>query len=104
MSKKATKSTKKQQPKTSVAKKNLLRASLLLNFTRQPKNTEERVELLKNMNDALESAYQVAKLMPTGTKEEENCLQGIRNLEDRRFELLSEIHGNQIQAYRWLTS
>ena len=93
--------------KTKVGKKpqkaqatGLALGSQLLTFTRQPANQAEQLELLATIESALEAAYQVVRLMPTGTQEEEECLEGIRQLEDQRFFLLSEIHGSQVQAYQ----
>ncbi len=90
--------------KAARAQRNLIRSNQLLSFMRLPKNTDEKLELLQTMDQALENAYQVVHLLPSGTPEEDECLAGIRTLEDRRFDLLSQIHGNQIEAYRWVSS
>ena len=104
MRKKA-KSTKTDPASKAVKiQRNLIRANQLLSFMRLPKGTDEKLELLKTMDQALENAYQVVHLLPGGTPEEDECLAGIRTLEDRRFDLLSQIHGNQIEAYRWVSS
>jgi hypothetical protein len=104
MNKKVKSAKKSASKKPMTQPMDLLRANQLLGYTRQPKSAEERLQLLNSIDEALENAYQVVRLLPNGIPEEEECLQGIRNLEDRRFELLSEIHGNQVQAYRWITS
>lgn len=103
MTKKA-KANKKQDKKPTAAQMELNRSNQLLGFARQSNTAKKQAELLQSLDQSLENAYQAARLMPTGSPEEDVCLDGIRNLENNRFELLSAIHGNRIQAYRWITT
>ena len=72
----------------------------LLGFTRSSKKGKQLVLLLQNLDQELQHAYLMARQLPSGDPNEEDALEAIRKMENRRFELLSEIHGNRVQSYR----
>jgi len=97
---KKSKSVKKDTDPREFARHNLLRANQMMQFARQPKRGRELAALLQGMDLELESAYQLVREMPCGDPDEDAALEAVRELENRRFALLSQMHGNKILAYR----
>ena len=63
---------------------------------------KDQVEMMVNLSridEKLESAYVKVKKIEAGTVEEEAFLSRIRDLEDKRFQLLSVINGDKIAEY-----
>jgi len=54
---------------------------------------------LGNISRELESANRKIRDLPAGTPEEDSCLDRIRSLEDKRFQLLSSLNGDHIEEY-----
>lgn len=72
----------------------------MLQFARQPKKGKALLTILQSLEVELEGAYQTVREIPFGNETEEEVLQAVRDLENRRFELLSQIHGVNVQAYK----
>ncbi|HEY9688148.1 MAG TPA: hypothetical protein V6C52_14335 [Coleofasciculaceae cyanobacterium] len=57
---------------------------------------------IRKINEELETTYLKARESYPGSVEEANCLVRIRELEDIRFQLLSQKNGNHLEAYNTL--
>jgi len=90
----------KGNPKPSQTEQRAVRSNQLLGFTRSSKKSKQLVLLLDSLDQELQAAYRLVKELQTGHPSEEEALEAIREMENRRFELLSEIHGNRVQSYR----
>lgn len=90
----------KSNPKPDQQQQQALRSNQLLGFTRDAKKGKKLVLMLQNLDQELQNAYLKARELPTGDPDEDEALDAIRDMENRRFELLSEIHGNRVQSYR----
>ena len=75
----------------------------LLRHQKSPEPRDARMENLIRINEELEAVHsQVCNSYP-GSVEEANALARIRELEDMRFQLLSQINGNHLEAYNSLS-
>jgi hypothetical protein len=54
---------------------------------------------IRNLDFELDKAYKKVKKFAAGSVEEETCLTFIRELEDKRFQLLSQLNGNHLSGY-----
>ena len=90
----------KGNPKPSQTEQRAVRSNQLLGFTRSSKKNKQLVLLLDSLDQELQAAYHLVRQLQTGHPSEEEALEAIREMENRRFELLSEIHGNRVQSYR----
>lgn len=63
----------------------------------------ELEEEIRNINEVLEATQRRANRCHPGSGEEANCMVRIRELEDLRFQLLSRLNGNRVEAYNTLS-
>lgn len=76
----------------------LLRLALIGHIRSLDPTVDLMADLTK-MNRQLERLQQQLKQTPHGSEQEEAALQAIRELEDHRFQLLSQLHGDDLTAY-----
>jgi hypothetical protein len=91
---------KKRAAQRQNSRQDLLRGGQMMQFVRQPKRGQEIAAVLHGLDQELEDSYRLVRELPCGDPDEEEALQAVRDMENRRFALLSEMHGNKIQAYR----
>lgn len=60
-------------------------------------------EEIRTINEELEEIQLQAFRSHPGSAEEANCLVRMRELEDLRFQLLSRMNGNRLEAYNTLS-
>lgn len=75
----------------------------LLGFARSRDMFLELLTGMQSVDQELKSAYDYLHTCNAGSMEEEDCLLHIRHLENQRFQLLSELHGNRVNDYHILS-
>ncbi|MCE3233954.1 MAG: hypothetical protein K0Q50_134 [Vampirovibrio sp.] len=104
MSKKTKTSRTRKTSPDQLSQRELQKRMQLLGFMR---GKEQFLNLLTEMQQTeqeLAESYKLARQCDTGTPEEDDCLAHIRELEDKRFQLLGQLHGNRVNDYQKLTS
>lgn len=67
-----------------------------------PNPTLELLAAIRRINQEIEAIRPKAQACPAGSADEEFLLGQIRELEDERFQLLSQVSGNQLSGYNIL--
>lgn len=83
---------------------NAIRKELALRFAlfSHTKQADHRLEMLADIHKIDQELTSVRKAVQGITEDptaEEQCLSRIRHLEDQRFQLLSELNGENVSAY-----
>lgn len=76
----------------------ILRLSLFTHIRKHGSDVELLAELHK-VEDEINKARSLAQEIPEGSEAEEECLTHLRQLEDLRFQLLSEVNGTCVSRY-----
>jgi hypothetical protein len=95
-----TKSGKKAGSRRKTASTRNVRAKMqLLGFVRGKDEFLSLITGMQSVDQELAASYEHLRTCEPGTVQEDDCLWRIRQLEDRRFQLLSELHGNRVKDY-----
>lgn len=73
--------------------------SALLKHLQEPSQNNALAEVLATLNHELETRQATIKTMENGSPEETECLNELQGLENERFNILSQLHGNRIYDY-----
>ena len=71
----------------------------MLGFVRSKDSFMELLLAMQTIERELAASYQTLRTLESGSPEEIYCMAEVRQLEDRRFQLLSELHGNRVNNY-----
>lgn len=98
-----TKKTKARKT-PSVSAKDVQTQMQLLGFVRSKDTFLALLTSMQSVDQELKAAYDYLHTCKTGSLDEGDCLLRIRQLEDRRFQLLSNLHGNRVNDYHILST
>lgn len=104
MSKKTKSTRSRKTSPEQLSQREVQKRMQLLGFVR---GKDQFLSLLTEMHQTeqeLAESYQLVRQCDSGTPEEDDCLMRIRALEDKRFQLLGQIHGNRVNDYQKLIS
>jgi hypothetical protein len=71
----------------------------LLGFVRGKDTFLELITGVQSVDQELKASYEHLHTCEAGSVEEDECILHIRRLEDQRFQLLSDLHGNRVNNY-----
>lgn len=100
---KTPKSRKKDEPDR-LSRRELQKRMQLLGFVRGQDQFLALLTEMRQTEQELSESYKLVRQFENGTPEEDDCLARIRELEDRRFVLLGQLHGNRVNDYQVLQS
>lgn len=74
----------------------------LLGFVRGQDQFLALMNDMQQIDQELAQSRQIVRECETGSPQEDECLTRIRELEDKRFLLLGQLHGNRVNDYNLL--
>jgi len=86
------------------SQQNLTKRMQLLGFVRGQDQFLALMSDMQQIDQELAQSRQNVRQCETGSRQEDECLARIRELEDQRFLLLGQLHGNRVNDYHLLNS
>jgi hypothetical protein len=103
MTKSAKRKVQKKQEISGISQKGLKARMQMLGFVRGKDSFMELLSAMQKIERELTESYEMLRSCESGSEEEDVCMDQVRALEDKRFQLLSELHGNRVNNYHLLS-